>query len=309
MQTFSLASVDCWQAAHWHGVVFSGVTQTRDCCTMPKMARGSANMTERDASLWGASEAYDRYMGRWSRKIAPIFLGWLDPVRGLQWIDIGCGTGVLTATIVATCEPSEVVGVDSSDPFLQSARANIPEPQVSFIKGDALHVPRDDGSVDIAVSGLVLNFVAGKEAAVREMARIVRPGGTVALYVWDYAGHMQVMRRFFDVAIGLDPAAAEYDDGAKAPICRPGPLAELFRHCGLLDVSVRAIDIAAAFDSFDDYWTPFLGGTGSAPKYCASLDDGARERLRQAIQLQLPTGPDGEILLAARAWAARGRVA
>ncbi len=265
-------------------------------------------MTAREASLWGASEAYDRYMGRWSQKVAPIFLDWLDPRPGLQWIDIGCGTGILTATIVHTCKPGEIVGIDSSDPFLQSAKANVPEPQASFIKGDAGHVPQGDGRFDIAVSGLVLNFLADKEAAIREMARIVRPGGTVALYVWDYAGHMQVMRRFFDVAIGLDPAAVEYDDGVKAPVCRPGPLGDLFRHCGLGDVSVRAIDIPAAFDSFDDYWTPFLGGTGSAPKYCASLDDGARERLRQALQQQLPTGPDGEILLAARAWAAKGRV-
>jgi hypothetical protein len=140
------------------------------------------------------------------------------------------------------------------------------------------------------------------------MARIVRPGGIVALYVWDYAGHMQVMRRFFDAATALDPKAAEYDDGVKAPICRPKPLMEALAGAGLQDVEVRSVDIPAAFDSFDDYWAPFLGGTGSAPKYCASLDDTARERLKQEVRRRLPAGPDGEILLAVRAWAAKGRV-
>jgi hypothetical protein len=119
---------------------------------------------------------------------------------------------------------------------------------------------------------------------------------------------MQVMRTFFDVATSLDAKAADYDDGVKAPICRPGPLRELFERSGLQDVAVRGIDIPAAFDSFDDYWSPFLGGTGSAPKYCASLSNEARERLRNELQRRLPIGPDGEILLAIRAWAAKGRV-
>jgi hypothetical protein len=141
------------------------------------------------------------------------------------------------------------------------------------------------------------------------MVRVTKPGGTVALYVWDYAGHMQIMRYFFDVATALDPRASEFDDGVKAPVCRPRPLADLFSRAGLRDVEVQAIDIPAAFESFDDYWTPFLGGTGSAPKYCMSLDDEARDRLREEIRGRLPTGPDGEILLVARAWAVKGRVA
>ena len=130
----------------------------------------------------------------------------------------------------------------------------------------------------------------------------------VALYVWDYAGHMQVMRNFFDGAAMLDPRASDFDDGLKAPICRPGPLTDLFTRSGLAEVEVRAIDIPTAFENFDDYWTPFLGGTGSAPKYCMSLDDPASERLRELIRSRLPTGPDGEILLAARAWAVKGLV-
>jgi trans-aconitate methyltransferase len=240
--------------------------------------------------------------------VAPVFASWLAPAPGGRWVDIGCGTGILTSAILAACRPSEVLGIDSSALFLQAAAARVPDPRVSFRQGDAQALAEPDDGFDIAVSGLVLNFLPDKAAAIREMARIVRPGGTVALYVWDYAGHMQVMRRFFDAATALDPKAAEYDDGVKAPICRPKPLMETLAGAGLQDVEVRSVDIPAAFDSFDDYWGPFLGGTGSAPKYCASLDDTARERLKQEVRRRLPAGPDGEILLAVRAWAVKGRV-
>lgn len=265
-------------------------------------------MPKQERNLWGASDAYERYMGRWSRQIAPIFTKWLDLAPGAQWLDVGCGTGVLTSTILANCEPAEVLAVDSSDAFLETASTSMSDPRVSFTQGDAQALAQSDDSFDAAVSGLVLNFLPDKDAAIREMSRIVRPGGTVGLYVWDYAGHMQVMRAFFDVATALDPGAVDYDDGVKAPICRSGPLKELFERSGLGKVEVRAIDIPAAFHSFDDYWSPFLGGTGSAPKYCASLEDDARERLSRELQQRLPTGPDGEILLAIRAWAAKGRV-
>jgi trans-aconitate methyltransferase len=247
-------------------------------------------------------------MGRWSRRVAPLFIAWLEVPAGVSWVDIGCGTGVLTSTILARCEPSRVVGIDSSAAFLQAARERLSDSRVSFEPGDAQSLPEDSDSFDMAVSGLVLNFVPDKAAMVREMARVVRPGGTVALYVWDYAGHMQVMRYFFDAANMLDPKAKEFDDGNKAPICRPGPLVKLLSDAGLVEVAVQAIDIPTAFESFEDYWTPFLGGTGSAPKYCMSLSEEARERLREAIRTRLPIGPDGEILLAARAWAVRGRV-
>jgi trans-aconitate methyltransferase len=259
--------------------------------------------------LWGASDAYERYMGRWSRSVASIFTAWLVIPAGASWVDIGCGTGILTSTVMEKCGPSRLIGIDSSAAFIEAARQRIVDPRVSFKQGDAQALPEGDDSFDVAVSGLVLNFVPDKEAAIREMIRVVRPGGTVALFVWDYAGHMQIMRNFFDAAATLDPNAVEFDDGVKAPICRPAPLRELLASAGLLDVAVQAIDIPTAFENFDDYWMPFLGGTGSAPKYCMSLDPEAREQLREAVRRRLPTGPDGEILLAARAWAAKGRVA
>jgi trans-aconitate methyltransferase len=265
-------------------------------------------MQARSKGLWGASDAYERYMGRWSRKVAAQFLDWLAVPQSARWIDIGCGTAVLAAAIVESHQPSSVVGIDTSATFLETARRELPDPRASFKQGDAQSLPLQDACADVVVSGLVLNFVPDKEAAIAEMVRVSSPGGIVALYVWDYAGHMQIMRRFFDAATALDQSAREFDDGVKAPVCRPTPLRSLFERAGLTDIAVKAIDIPAAFDSFEDYWTPFLGGTGSAPKYCASLSESARERLRIKVQNCLPIGPDGEILLAARAWGIKGKV-
>lgn len=262
-----------------------------------------------EPGLWGAGDAYERYMGRWSRQVAPRFVHWLSLRSGGACVDIGCGTGILTAALLEGAAPSRIVGIDSAPGFLELARARVSDPRVTFTQGDALALPEAGDAFDLAVSGLVLNFLPDKAAALAEMIRVVRPGGTVGLYVWDYAGHMQIMRHFFDVASALDPRALDFDDGVKAPVCRPGPLRDLFEGAGLAGVEVQAIDITAAFESFDDYWTPFLGGTGSAPKYCMSLTEEARADLRERLRARLPTGPDGEILLAVRAWAAKGRVA
>jgi len=257
-------------------------------------------------NLWGASDAYEAYMGRWSRKVAPLFLEWLDAPSELRWLDVGCGTGVLSMAISGRAGPSGLAGIDPSESFVEEARSRVPE--TDFQTGSATDLPFAAAEFDCVVSGLVLNFVPDKPAALTEMVRVARPGATVAAYVWDYAGHMQFMRYFFDTAKTLDPASSDFDDGIKAPICRPGPLAETFSSAGLTEVCTSALDITTPFTDFDDYWSPFLGGTGSAPKYCMSIDEGLRNTIRDAVREKLPTGPEGEILLAARAWAVRGRV-
>ncbi len=255
-------------------------------------------------SFGGSSATYYSYMGRWSRVLAPLFLDWLEVGLGKQWIDIGCGTGELSQSIIAKCDPAELQGIDPAETYVNYA--GIQNPFGKFSVGDATKLTYPGNRFDVAVSGLVLNFVPDNQAAIREMVRIVRPGGIVASYVWDYAGHMQIMRYFFDTARDFDSASMEYDDGIRAPICRPKPLEAAFSKAGLKDVKVEAIDIPTPFENFDEYWQPFLGGTGSAPQYCMLLDEPLRIRIRDALKNKLPTGPDGEILLAARAWAVKG---
>lgn len=265
-------------------------------------------MAETGVNLWSGGDAYERYMGRWSRQIAPLFLAGLNVPPNAEWADIGCGTGVLSSAILNDCAPKRVSGVDPSEAFVDTAQSRIDDPRFQCRCGDGEALPFPDSQFSAAVSGLVLNFVGDKEKAVAEMARVVQPEGLVGLYVWDYAGHMQIMRYFFDVAIELDDNARKFDDGINAPICRPEPIAKLFEETGLTGVQVGCIDIPASFESFEDYWTPFLGGTGSAPKYCTSLSPDHQVRLKEKLRERLLTGPDGEILLAIRAFTAKGVV-
>jgi SAM-dependent methyltransferase len=178
---------------------------------------------------------------------------------------------------------------------------------VSLHQGNATAIPLGDASVDVVVSALVLNFVPDQRAALVEMARVTRKEGTIAAYVWDYAGRMELMRLFWDAAVELDPAAGTLDEGVRFPMCRPEALEKLFASAELKEVEVKPIDIPTPFADFEDYWRPFLGGQGPAPAYAMSLDETARARLRDRIRERLPTGPDGSISLAARAWAVRAR--
>jgi SAM-dependent methyltransferase len=176
-------------------------------------------------------------------------------------------------------------------------------------RGSAAEIPLEDRSVDVAVSGFVLNFVPDALAAVREMARVTTDGGTIAAYVWDYAGRMEMMRHFWDAAVDLNPDAAKLDEGARFPLCRPEALTELFASAGLGGTEVTAIDIATSFATFEDYWRPFLGGQGPAPAYAMALEETARTRLRDRLRERIPLQADGSISLSARAWAVRAVVA
>jgi len=262
-------------------------------------------MTEKEH--WGKGDAYEPYVGRWSRLVAARFIDWLATPPDGRWLDVGCGTGALTETILGTARPSSVRGVDSSDGFVGFARDRISDPRATFEVADALHLPGDDSSHDYTVSGLVLNFVPNQARALGEMKRVTREGGLIAAYVWDYAQGMELMRYFWDAAVQLDADAASLDEGLRFPICRPEALQSLWEQSTLEVVSVVPIDIDTVFRDFDDYWSPFLGGQGSAPSYAMSLDDSARDELRLLLQRRLPTDDEGRIRLRARAWAVRGR--
>ena len=255
---------------------------------------------------WASGAAYEPFVGRWSRLVAREFLAWLALPPGGHWLDVGSGTGALSQTILEIAAPRAVKGVDRSEGFVAFAREQVRDDRTSFEAGDAQALPVASGQYDVAVSGFVLNFVPQPERMVAEMARAVRPGGAVALYVWDYAGKMQFMRHFWNAAAALDPAAASLDEGRRFPICRPDPLAALLRGGGLEAVAVRPIDIPTDFRDFDDYWLPFLGGQGPAPGYAVSLSDERRDALRERLRAALPTAVDGSIPLVARAWAVRG---
>jgi SAM-dependent methyltransferase len=258
-----------------------------------------------DSDPWLLGDPYERYVGRWSRKVAPPFLDWLRILPGRRWVDVGCGTGALCAAILERCEPGHVVGVEPSEGFLATARASLPA-EVSLRRGTATDTGLEDASVDIAVSALVLNFVADPAAALAELRRVVRPGGTIGAYVWDYAAKMELIRYFWDAAALLDPAAAALDEGVRFPLCRPEPLTDLFTRAGLRGVEVAPIDVLTRFESFEDYWSPFLGAQGPAPAYAASLGPEAQGRLRDRLRSLLPSGRDGSVELIARAWAVRG---
>ena len=255
---------------------------------------------------WASGDFYEPYIGRWSRLAAREFLAWLDVASKSLWLDVGCGTGALSQTILQAASPSRLKGIDRSSDFIAHARALIRDDRVTFEVGDAQRLTDDSAAYDAVVSGLMLNFLPQPQLALGEMVRVAKRGGRVAAYVWDYAGKMQLLRHFWNAAAALDPQAADLDEGRRFPLCQPQPLVELFQSAGLSNVEVRAIDISTDFKDFDDFWSPFLGGQGPAPSYTLSLSEERRAALRERLRAALPVALDGSIPLVARTWAVRG---
>lgn len=255
---------------------------------------------------WANGELYERYVGRWSRPVARKFLNWLAVPAGRQWLDIGCGTGALSETILEVAEPAGITAVDRSEAFVAFASRQIADKRVRFEVGDAAVLRSDFGPFDAVVSGLVLNFIPQPEQALAGMKRVARNGGVVGAYVWDYAEGMQMMRHFWDAAVALDPKVIDIDEVRRFPHSRPEPLRELFEGAGFQQVDVIPIEVPTDFRDFDDYWSPFLGGQGPAPSYAMSLGEEARAALRERIRAGLPIRPDGSIHLYARAWGIKG---
>jgi SAM-dependent methyltransferase len=261
---------------------------------------------QRPKEAWNNGNAYDAYMGRWSRLVAPAFLGWLAVPSHSRWLDVGCGTGALTQSILQLMDPAAVTAIDHSPYYVAFAREQVRDDRVQFDQGDAQALPVESGAYDAAVSGLMLNFVPQPSVVLAEMVRATRTGGVVALYVWDYAGQMQFTRCFWDAATALNPAAQVLDQGRRFPICHPTALLEHFQRAGLTDVGTCALDVQTTFKDFDDYWLPMLGGQGAIPTYVSSLGEADHLALRERLSAMLPTAADGSISLNARAWAVRG---
>jgi SAM-dependent methyltransferase len=258
--------------------------------------------------MFSAGDAYERFMGRWSRELAPLLVKFAGIRDGNMVLDVGSGTGALTAAVAAVAPSSRIIGIDPAAPFVAFAQTRHPPGLIRFEVGDARRLRFLDRSFDRTLSFLVLNFIQDPAKALDEMTRVTRPAGTVAAAVWDYGQGMEMLRVFWDEAIALSPGMDARDE-RHMPFSRKGELAVLWREHGLHDVLEETLTIQTRFVSFDDYWSPFLEKQGPAGEYVASLSAGERDQLRGRLRRRLlGDGPDRPIVLAARAWAVRGIV-
>ncbi|MDQ2651955.1 MAG: class I SAM-dependent methyltransferase [Chloroflexota bacterium] len=264
-------------------------------------------MSNLHGHTWGNADAYAAYMGRWSRPMAEGVLRWLRPEPGLDWLDVGCGTGALTSAILDLAAPGAVTGVDPSANFLDTAGTRLTDPRVQFTVATAADLPYPTASFDIVIAGLVLHLIQDPLTAVQEMTRVARAGGVVAAYVWDFTGERQFTHAFWNAAKELDPSAASFDPATQTTLCAHKPLAELLTAADLHQVLVESIAIPVVFRNFDDFWLPhLLQGSPPAQRYTATLDEPALTSLRERLRTTLPVAADGSLPLLGHVWAARG---
>ena len=256
---------------------------------------------------WTSGVHYDQWMGRWSRLLAQEFLKWLDRPPGLRWIDVCCGSGMVTEAIVERSAPANVVGVDASAEQIRFAREHRADSKVTFQIADATALPFADSSFDAAVCGLGLNYIPNPSLALEEFRRVIRGDGIAGAYVWDYAHGARFVREFWDAATAIDSEATSFDQALRFPMCTQEGLRSLFEQAKLEEVDVRALDVVTLFSDFDDYWEPLLTGQGSAPNYLAARDEQIRTAIRERLRATLPRNRQGAIEMPARAWAIRGK--
>lgn len=253
---------------------------------------------------WSAGQNYEHFMGRWSRQMAAKFVAWLVPPRRASWLEVGCGTGALTATVLADCNPKSILATDPSKDFIAYAHAQMNDKRVRFEVADGQQLPAPNADFDVVASALVLNFIPDKAKALAEMKRVLRPKGLLSFYVWDYpGGGMGFIDAFWKAAAAIDPAAQALDEATRFPFCTRSGLAQLCAEAGLPAPVVDALKIETAFPDFESFWRPFTLGAGPAPGYCAKLPEEERNRLK--AKLAEIVGSTGPINLVGRAWAVR----
>jgi SAM-dependent methyltransferase len=269
--------------------------------------RPSGSLGGVGSNMFSEADEYDRYMGRWSRLLAPKFVSFSDVRDGDRVLDVGSGTGVLSFAVEHAAPTSLVTGIDPSAQYVDYARQHA-SARVAFEVGDAQRMRFADATFDRTLSLLVLNFVPDRGTAMKEMMRVTRRGGLVAAAVWDYGDRMQMLRVFWDEAVALDPAAGHLDEG-HMPLCREGELAALWRDRGLHDVEESRLGVTLHFASFDDYWGPFSLGQGPAGAYVASLAPDRKAALEDRLRRRLlGAGPDRAFDMDAEVWAVKGTV-
>lgn len=256
---------------------------------------------------WSAGQSYERYMGRWSRQMAARFLDWLAPPRDADWLEIGCGTGALTETVLAAGAPRSVLATDQSADFVSHAQSAIDDARVRFEAADARSLPVEDASVDVVTSAIALNFVPDMTVALAEMQRVLRPGGLLSFYVWDYpGGGVGMIDVFWKAAAEMDPEAADLDEARRFPFCTAEGLAELCDDAGVPAPQIAGLEITTAFADFEAFWQPFTLGAGPAPAYCVGLPPDRRQALKARLAETL--GSEGPLRLTARAWAVKATI-
>jgi SAM-dependent methyltransferase len=255
-------------------------------------------------------DGYEAQMGRWSRRLAPLFIDFAGIAAGGSILDVGCGTGSLTFTLAQNEKIRSVRGLDFSPAYIDHAKRHNTDRRLDFQTGDACALPFPDASFDHALSMLVLHFVPQAEQAVREMRRVTRPGGTVAAATWDTRGGLVYYRLFLDTAAMLYPSANERRARAYArPMTRPGDLERVWHAAGLRNVVGGMLTIRMDFASFSDFWTPNDGKDGPIAEYVGTLDPDAKAKLRDMVELAYLDGEmDGPRSYAATAWVVKGTV-
>jgi trans-aconitate methyltransferase len=258
---------------------------------------------------WAAGATYEEFMGRWSRPLARQFVDWLECPHGIDWLELGCGTGSLTAAICEQANPKSIVACDPASSLLAFAKDHVTDPRVTFVPAGADDFPMPAGERYMSVASLLaLNFFPSPEATLQRVQTAAGAGATVAACVWDYSAGMQFLRVFWDAAREVTNAACHADEGARFPICTRANLLGLFRRAGLDDVICDALEVPTVFRDFDNYWHPLTAGTGPAPAFVQTLSENDRELLRAKLQERLTAGASGVIALTARAWAVRGGI-
>jgi ubiquinone/menaquinone biosynthesis C-methylase UbiE len=253
---------------------------------------------------------YEQLMGRWSQRLAPLFIDFAGVDEGEKILDVGCGTGSLTLALARAAELSEIVAIDYSPVFVEEAMRRTTDTRIKVQQADACALPFESGTFDRALALLVLHFVPDAGKAVTEMRRVVRPGGVIAAAVWDHLGGMPGMRMMVDTVAALgEPGRQLRARYCFQPMMQPGEMKQTFVERGLVDVTEVQLMIRMDYLSFDDYWAPIAAGEGPLGKYVATLDASERARTDAAVRDAYEAGrPDGPRSFANVAWACRGMV-
>jgi ubiquinone/menaquinone biosynthesis C-methylase UbiE len=263
-------------------------------------------MTEAEAKMFSESAGYERFMGRWSRLLAPAYIAFAGVKDGDRVLDVGTGTGALASALEAATTSSEIMGIDPSAGFISYAKKNVKSGRASFEVGDAQALRFKDAAFDQTMALLVMNFIPDHNKAIVEMRRVTRPQGVVSACVWDYNAGMEMLRFFWDEVVALDPVMAPKDE-RNMKLSREGQLGELWKKAGLVNVQEKPLVIEQAYTSFDDYWGPFLKGAGPGGAYVVSLGDERRSQLEGRMRKRLlGNRNDGAFVLKAQAWCVRG---